>query len=352
MRASRLLSILILLQLRPRITAEALAREFEVSVRTVHRDIDALSAAGVPVYGDRGPGGGFALHGGFRTRLTGVLDDEAQALPLLSLPGVAGELGLGAAPRRLQHKLMAALPADAATLAGRLQQRLHVDPLDWYHESLPVPHLPALARAALDNRRVRVQYDSWSGRRHWTVDPLGLVLKAGSWYAVVRQGTRTLTLKVAALVELQALDDTFERPEPFDLADWWQRSTARFERELRPQQALLRATPEGCRRLAEGGAYAARAVAAAVPEAQGDWAQLTLPVESTEQAARLVLSLAPEVQALQPADLRARVAALAADLARQHRVPSKASKASKAPKVKPTRAAAPVKPTRRRAAGA
>src|SRR6218665_584353 len=128
MRASRLLSILILLQLRPQVTARSLAREFEVSVRTVLRDIDELSASGVPVYATRGREGGFSLREGFATRLNGLLGDEAQALPLLGLPGAAQELGLGTASERLRLKLQAALPGDSAALAGRLQARLHVDP--------------------------------------------------------------------------------------------------------------------------------------------------------------------------------------------------------------------------------
>lgn len=320
MRASRLLSILILLQLRQRLTAEALAAEFEVSPRTIHRDVEALSAAGVPVYGERGPGGGFRLHQGWRTQLTGLDADEARALPLLNLPGAAGQLGLGNAPQRAGAKLLAALPGESAALAGRLHERLHIDPLDWYHESDAVPQLPALARALLDQRRIEVDYESWRRRRRFTADPLGLVLKAGAWYAVVRAGERTLTLKVAAMHELRMLDECFERPTGFALASWWRQSQQRFERELRPATATLRASPEGCRRLAEGGSYAARAIEAgtslAAPEG---WRQFDLPIENDEQAARLVLGLAPEVQALAPEALRERIRDLADQISAQHR---------------------------------
>ncbi|MFN0184346.1 MAG: helix-turn-helix transcriptional regulator [Aquabacterium sp.] len=322
MRASRLLSILILLQLRSRITADALAREFEVSVRTIHRDIDELSAAGVPVIGDRGPGGGFSLREGFRTRLTGLLPDEAQALPLLGLPGAASELGLGNAPTRAGRKLLAALPGDDAGLAGRLQACFHIDPLDWYHESEPVAHLPALARALLDGQRIDLSYDSWKGPRRWQAEPLGLVLKAGAWYAVVRAGARTMTLKVAAIRTLQATGQAFERPPDFDLPAWWQASLRRFEQGLRPMQAELRASAEGRRRLAEQGSYAARAVAAAQAEGPPGWARLTLPIESLAQAASLVLSLAPEAEALTPPALRQLVGDRAAAAARCHRMPS------------------------------
>jgi predicted DNA-binding transcriptional regulator YafY len=321
MRASRLLSILILLQLRPQITAPALAREFEVSVRTILRDIDELSAAGVPVYAERGRAGGFKLREGFATRLNGLLGDEAQALPLLGLPGAASELGLGGASQRLRLKLQSAMPGDTAALAGRLQARLHVDPLDWYQGCEPAAHLPALAQAVLECRRVELDYLSWKGERHWRAEPLGLVLKGGSWYAVVRAGARTLTLKVANVQALSVGDETFERPVDFDLAAWWQASLQRFERELRPEVAVIRATAEGRRRLAEQGRYAAQAVAAAVPEKPAGpqrWARVKLPIESVDQAARLVMSLAPEAEAVEPPALRERVAAWATELVRRH----------------------------------
>lgn len=322
MRASRLLSILILLQLRPQITAPALAREFEVSVRTILRDIDELSAAGVPVYAERGRGGGFRLREGFATRLNGLLGDEAQALPLLGLPGAASELGLGQASQRLRLKLQSALPGDTAALAGRLQARLHVDPLDWYQGGEPAVHLPALAQAVLECRRVALRYLSWKGERQWQAEPLGLVLKSGAWYAVVRAGARTMTLKVSNIQSLDVADETFERPDDFELAAWWQASMQRFERELRPATALLRVTAEGRRRLAEQGRYAAQAVAVAVPEqpaGERQWARVKLPIETTAQAARLVLSLAPEAQVLAPAAVRAQVAEWAAALVAQHR---------------------------------
>ncbi len=322
MRASRLLSILILLQLRPQITAPALAREFEVSVRTILRDIDELSAAGVPVYAERGRGGGFKLREGFATRLNGLLGDEAQALPLLGLPGAASELGLGGASQRLKLKLQSALPGESAALAGRLQARLHVDPLDWYQGGAPTPHLPALASAVLEGKRVEIDYLSWKGERRWKAEPLGLVLKAGAWYGVMRAGQRVMMLKVANIQALTVGDEGFERPDDFELADWWQASTQRFERELRPETALLRLTPEGCRRLSEKGRYAAQAVAGAVPEAPVKaqrWVRVKLPIESLEQAARLVLSLAPEAQALEPTALREQVGTWARQLAGAHK---------------------------------
>ena len=192
MRTSRLLSILILLQLRTRITAEALSAEFGVSVRTIYRDVDELSAAGVPVFGERGAGGGYQLLDGWQTRFTGLLPDEAESMALFGLPGAAWQLGLGPAAQRLRHKLIAALPRDNAKLAERLQDRVHVDPVDWYRWPDPAAHLPELARALLDQHAVVVDYDSWRGTARRELQPLGLVLKGGAWYLVLRF-TKTLT---------------------------------------------------------------------------------------------------------------------------------------------------------------
>lgn len=316
MRASRLVAILILLQLRVRLTAEALAQEFEVSVRTIYRDIDALSAAGVPVYGDRGPGGGFALLDGYRTRLTGLAGDEAEALPVIGLPEAAGALGLGPAAARARDKLLASLGDRLGAEAGRLRARFHLDSLDWYREADPILHLPALARAVLDQRRVAMTYASWSATRDWVVDPLGLVLKAGAWYLVADAAGTARIFKVANVQAQSVRDDRFERSPGFDLPRWWAAALARFEAGLRPETARVRASPTGRKRLAELGAYAARAVREAGPADAAGWAELRLPIENVEQAALLLLGLGPEAVALDPPALRDRVRALAAEVLR------------------------------------
>jgi biotin operon repressor len=183
MRASRLLSILILLQARGRITAESLAEEFGVSVRTVYRDVDALGAAGIPVQSDRGPGDAAPR------RLPHPPDrpaaDEAEAMLLMGMPAQAAELGLGPAAVQARGKLMAALPVGLGEGAGRMGARFHLDPVDWYRAAEPVEHLPALARAVLDQRIVTMRYESWTTTRDWLVGR-GIVLKAGAgiwWHA-------------------------------------------------------------------------------------------------------------------------------------------------------------------------
>lgn len=322
MRASRLLSILILLQLRTRVTAEALAEEFEVSVRTIYRDIDELSAAGIPVYGDRGPGGGFSLLDGYRTRLTGLTSEEAEAMVMIGLPAQAAALGLGAAAARAKGKLMASLTSAGGEDAGRMATRFHMDPVDWYRADEPARFLPAIARAVLDQRVVEMKYESWTGVREWRIEPLGLVLKAGAWYVVGQGGGKARIFRVSNILEETTLDDRFERPRDFDLPGYWAAELQRFETGLRPDTAQLLATREGLVRIGKLGAYAQEAVRnAGAPDADG-WAPLTLPIESVEQVALAILGLGAEAKVLEPPAVRARLNQLAREVAALSAVPS------------------------------
>ncbi|HTH75499.1 MAG TPA: WYL domain-containing protein [Trinickia sp.] len=313
MRTSRLVSMLLMLQARGRITARALADEFEVSVRTVYRDVDQLSAAGVPVYADRGPGGGFALLDGYRTDLTGMTRAEAETLPIAGLPGAADALGLGEPLRSAQLKLVAALPAAAAG-ASRIGSRLHVDPVDWYRRAEPAPLLPQLANAVWEQKRIAMRYRSWSSQRLHRCAPLGLVLKAGNWYLVARARKRISVYKAANVEHLVALDETFERPAGFDLQQCWSAMVVRFERSLLKEKATLLVKRDAIPDLQALGAAAADAAVCTLPDAAG-WCRVTLPVEETGQAARQLLRLGARVRVLEPAALRDALRALAAEIA-------------------------------------
>src|SRR3954470_2495716 len=199
MRASRLLSLLMLLQTRGRVSAQALSEALEVSERTIHRDVDELSAAGVPIWADRGRAGGFQLQPGWRTRGDGLTAPEAQAMFLGGLPGPAAELGLGEAMASAQLKLLAALPDGWREDARRVSSRFHLDPIDWYRGPAASDHLPAISGAVWGERRIAMRYESWKGEVSRRVDPLGLVLKAGVWYLAAqavdqRSGVRTYRL--------------------------------------------------------------------------------------------------------------------------------------------------------------
>ena len=158
MRADRLLSILMLLQARGRLTAGELARELEVSERTIYRDVDALSASGVPIYGDRGPDGGYALLDSYRTSLTGLTEREVRALFMLSIPAPLADLGVDGELRTALHKLAAALPDARRGDEERVRRRIHLDAVWWSREHEPVPYLAAIHEAVWQDRRLSIRY--------------------------------------------------------------------------------------------------------------------------------------------------------------------------------------------------
>lgn len=252
MRASRLLSLLLLLQARGRMTARELSDELEVSLRTIYRDVESLSAAGVPVYADRGPTGGYQLLDGYRTRLTGMTGDEADTLFLAGMPGPAAELGLGAMLAAAELKLLAALPPELGGRAARVRQRFHLDAPGWFRQDEPTPHLAALADAVWNDRLVEVRYRRWKQPREVTrtLAPLGVVLKAGRWYLVARAGEETRTYRVGEVLEVTTLDGRFARPDDFDLAGFWQVWTRRYEESVygtRPRCGSPPTPSSGCR---------------------------------------------------------------------------------------------------------
>ena len=316
MRASRLLSILMLLQAKGRVSAPALAAELEVSLRTIYRDIDELSAAGVPVYAERGRYGGFQLLDGWRTRLTGLTALEAQALFLAGLPGPAAELGLAEVMEAAQLKLLAALPAGWQDDARRVGARFHLDPVGWFRFTAPVDHLPAIAEAVWAERRLRIRYESWNGIVDREIAPLGLVLKAGTWYLAAAIGDDTRTYRLSNILALSVLGEGFARPPDFDLAAYWAASTRRFEAEIYRDTATLRVSPRGVKQLREISAAIAEAVARTLepPDDEG-WMRLVIPIESIDHAAQELVRLGAEAEVLAPAPLRARLGETASRLA-------------------------------------
>ena len=228
------MQLLLLLQTNGKMTASRLAEELEVSVRTIYRDIEALSGAGVPIYAEAGPGGGVRLVDGYRTRLTGLTAEEAEALALSGLPGAASELGLGTVLAAAQLKVDAALPPELRSRAVRMRERFHLDAPGWFAREEPVPHLAALSRAVWEEQRVEIRYRKREGEVKRLLDPLGLVLKAGVWYLVALSGrTRSLrTFRVSRVLAVKDLHEECVRPEDFDLGRPLGRGAGRLPRQL------------------------------------------------------------------------------------------------------------------------
>ncbi|HVL54084.1 MAG TPA: YafY family protein [Vitreimonas sp.] len=245
MRASRLVNLLLLLQTRGLMTARELSRELEVSERTIYRDVDALSSSGVPIYAERGPHGGIRLVEGYRTRLTGLTPDEAEALFLSGLPGPAAELGLGTVVAAARLKVLAALPPELRARASRITERFHFDAPGWFQTPDTVPFLGSLAAAVWATRRVRLTYRrAEGGSVVRDVEPLGLVLKGGTWYLVARCNGQFRTYRVSRVLAAETTDVPFERPDAFDLARHWSASIAAYERDFERIELVLRVAPE------------------------------------------------------------------------------------------------------------
>jgi predicted DNA-binding transcriptional regulator YafY len=301
-------SILLLLQARGRLTATQLATELEVSVRTIYRDVESLHAAGIPLYGDAGHRGGYQLLDGYQTRLTGLSAEEAKALSLSGLPGPAAELGLGSVLAAAQLKIRATLPPALAEQVGHVQSRFHLDVSGWYATADEVPFLPAVADALWRGRALRVRYRRWKAptdvdRR---LDPYGLVLKAGRWYLVA--GPRPRTYRVDQILDLTLLDDAFTIPGTFNLAAYWHAYKVEFLDHLHRADALVRLTPAGLALLPAPAAEAAARTGCLEPDG---WTRAILPIESADYARREYLALGPEIEVLEPPELRAQVAAAA-----------------------------------------
>lgn len=317
MRASRLLNVLTILQARGRVTATELADACEVSVRTIYRDMDALSAAGVPVYADRGVAGGYRLLDGYQVRLNGLSPMEAEALFLAGLPGPAADLGLGGAMAAAETKVLAALPRDLRQSAERLRARFHFDQPPWFERAEEVPHLSQVAKAVWQQNRLAFQYESWKGRKKRLVDPLGIVLKAGAWYLAGKVDDSVRTYRIARITRLDVQADTFTRPAGFDLAAYWRDATERLDAELNHRAARIRVSPRGLEILPHVvNPYVwMRARVDKAADSKG-WHTVTLPVGSDRQGSYDLLRLGAEIEVVEPPDLRQAMAETAARLAR------------------------------------
>lgn len=303
------MSILLLLQTRGRMTAAQLAEELEVSVRTVYRDMEALGAAGVPLYGDAGHAGGYRLLDGYRTRLTGLTAGEAEALFLAGVPGPAADLGLGAVLAAAQLKVRAALPPQLRDHADRISGRFHLDAPGWYADAEEVPYLSAVADAVWNNRILYIVYRRWRTptdveRR---LEPYGLVLKAGRWYVVAAPGPRTF--RVDQILELTPSDDEFTRPGDFDLAAYWTAYQRDFHDRLYRGEAVVR--------LAPGVTLTRPAKAGGRPDDDG-WTLATVPIESVDHAHAEFLRLGTDIEVLAPPELRAKLARTVSELAERY----------------------------------
>lgn len=310
MRADRLLSLLMLLQSRGRTTAARLAEELEVSVRTIYRNLDVLSAAGVPVYAERGPGGGCALMDDYRTTLTGLSQDEVRALFMLGIPAPLAELGLDGELKAALRKVAASLPASRQADERQARKRFHLDPSDWSEAPEPIPRLRTLHEAVWQDRTVHITYRlPFGARAEWQVAPYGLVAKASTWHLVCCRAGNIRVLEASRVVEARLDHATFQRPPGSDLAAFWQDWCAEVEEHRTTYSVQMRVAPQLLPWLPHyfGPQIGDEIARASGPDPQG-WLTLALPFGSLEQARGRLLALGGAVEVLAPRALRASVA--------------------------------------------
>lgn len=306
MRADRLLSILLLLQAHGRMNAGDLAERLEVSRRTVLRDLDALSGAGVPVATDRGPKGGAYLLEGYRTDLTGLTEPELEALLAFGGQGPAADLGLGPALDQASRKLAAA--AGPRRSVGRLKERVFIDGATWFRSARVPSHLARVQDALWSNRRLRLSYRRDVDRVvERTVEPYGLVCKAGVWYMLAGVRGETRTYRVSRIEGAQLLDETFDRPVGFDLGVAWTAAVGRFRDTAPPRVAVkVRVDPSVS-------AQFSRIVGEQIVERAGDGV-VVLDFPACEAAVSPLAAFGSRVEVLEPDELRQRLAELGSQL--------------------------------------
>ena len=315
MRADRLISILMLLQARGRMTAAALAEELEVSERTIYRDVEALSASGVPVYAEHGPGGGLALLDSYRTNLTGLKEDEQRALFMMLTPfgaasGPLEKLGARQDLKSALLKLSAALPGSGAGVRHSeeetVRQRFYLDWSWWFHAQEPVPHLAVIQQAVWQDCRLRLNYRTYMRIPiQVTVEPYGLVAKAGVWYLVAGLEGGMRVYRISWLTDVEKLEERFMRPSGFDLASFWQEWCLAYEKNQLAFHVTLRISPDllPVLPLYFGHRVQDRFAQSGAPDADG-WQVITLPFESLEAARDRILDFGSAAEVLEPIALR------------------------------------------------
>jgi predicted DNA-binding transcriptional regulator YafY len=303
MRADRLLSIMLMLQVHRRMTARALADRLEVSERTILRDMEALSAAGVPVVAERGTGGGWSLLGEYRTNLTGMNEAEIQALFLARSPHLLDDLGLGKAAEAAFIKLFATVPASTRRDAESANQRIYVDVTGWNRSEETVPLLPLLQEAVWRERKIRFKYQRGEGCDvERLVDPLGLVAKGSVWYLVAAIDGDIRNYRVSRMLEAEMTDQTFVRPESFDLVKHWHQSAAAFKSSIPGYQVIVRIHPEALNRLYIIGRFS-RVERVDPPDEEG-WRQVSIWFQFEDDACECLLGFGDQLEALEPHELR------------------------------------------------
>ena len=328
MRADRLLSIVLLLQAHHQLTSRELAARLEVSERTIHRDMDALSGAGIPVVAERGAGGGWSLLGEYKTNLTGLNEAEVQSLFVTPPQRLLQDLKLQKAAEGALLKLLAALPAMYRRGAERARERIYVDVTGWHRPEEAVPLLPILQEAIWLERKLHFTYQSGVGFGpvERLVDPLGLVAKGSVWYLVAAVAEDVRSYRISRMLHAELVNALSKSPVDFDLAAYWETSSAVFKSRLSNYTATFRVAPDAFVRLSYAGRFA-RVGRAEETDSRG-WIRVSVGFDVDEMACEYALSFGAKLEVLDPPALRDQVIAAAKEVLEFYSARSAAHSAS------------------------
>ncbi|GGG67944.1 helix-turn-helix transcriptional regulator [Paenibacillus radicis (ex Gao et al. 2016)] len=303
MKSDRLLSILLQLQNYGKLTTGQLAEKLEVTKRTIIRDMDALSAAGVPVYAERGPQGGWTLSPQYRTQLTGMKAEELAALFFSSQGGLLQDLGMHKHYELAFEKLLAASPDSIRLNAQTVRQKIHIDGAGWHQSIETFPLLPAIQEAVWEERKLLITYNKDTETVSRTIDPLGLVSKQSIWYVVAASEDIVKSYRISRLLTADKLDEHFSAPDNFELDRFWEQSTMRFIRELPRYHATIE--------IAETAfdAFKQRRYLQVISHSPPHKGIISAEVQfnTLESACQIMLSFGPHVTAVAPHELRSKL---------------------------------------------
>lgn len=310
MRADRLLSIVLLLQAHHQMTSRDLAARLEVSERTIHRDMEALSGAGIPIVAVRGLGGGWSLLGEYRTTLTGLTEAEIQSLFVTKPTKLLADLHLQKAADGAQLKLLASLPSAFRQGAERARQRIHIDVSGWSNREEAVPFLPILQEALWLERKLLIEYER--GENCETVErllsPLGLVAKGSVWYLVASIDESVRSYRVSRIAHAEILNEPAPIPSDFNLANYWERSSTTFKPSVPNYLATFWVSPAVLLRLRFAGRFA-RVNETDETDARG-WKKVHVGFDVEEMACEYAVSFGPNLEVIEPPSLREKVVAM------------------------------------------
>jgi predicted DNA-binding transcriptional regulator YafY len=302
MRADRLLSILMLLQTHGKLTTEQLARDVGVSRRTILRDLNALSGAGIPVYTESGPGGGVALDEQYQLALSGLSAADLPALFVSGMPSLLGDVGMEGRAEEILLQLFAALPTYHQQAVQQIRHRLHIDPLWWWYEDQPLPCWEELQQAVFEDRKIRATYERHDGTLSQRIlEPYSLVSKVGIWYLVARREGEWRTYRVSRFHEVALLGERFTRADAFDLAAYWRAHLEEAKSNMPHYDFTLRIPMEKVEFLRFN--ISGNSMIAELPDVDG-WFRAAVQVPSMESAKMLVFGLGAEAEVVEPVALR------------------------------------------------